>query len=317
MSESLRDIRLFVAAYEERSFTAAATRENATQSGVSQHIHKLEDRFGVQLFSRQPGSTMPTPAGDSYYRHCVQLLRVYENSRNDMKRFSKGLSGEIVVGLMPTMTRCVLGPALATFVAENPNAQVRVVDGYSALLTEGVRAGQYAFAIVPAFQGGPGLNMRLFQSTPEVLVSSRTSGLKHMEPVRLTELDRLKLVLPSPQNTRRRTIENRLDGCGVAIQGILELDSMFGTLDLVANTDWFSILPGIMMASDIDPELFSVNPIIEPEMKLDLVLIEPMRLPLGVLGETFLGLLEDQTRRANERWTLPMDLVQPAGAWSV
>ena len=32
---SLRDISIFVAAYEERSFTAAAERENATQSGVS------------------------------------------------------------------------------------------------------------------------------------------------------------------------------------------------------------------------------------------------------------------------------------------
>ena len=35
---SFRDIRMFVAAYEERSFTAAAKRENATQSGVSQHM---------------------------------------------------------------------------------------------------------------------------------------------------------------------------------------------------------------------------------------------------------------------------------------
>ena len=52
MLESLRDIRLFIAVYEERSFTAAAKRENATQSGVSQHIRKIEDRFGVTLFTR-------------------------------------------------------------------------------------------------------------------------------------------------------------------------------------------------------------------------------------------------------------------------
>ncbi len=43
MSESLRDFHLFVAVYEERSFTAAAAREHATQSGVSQHVRKLED----------------------------------------------------------------------------------------------------------------------------------------------------------------------------------------------------------------------------------------------------------------------------------
>ena len=65
MSESLRQIRLFVAAYEEGSFTAAAHRENATQSGVSQHIHKLEARFGAALFSRDTGAIHPTPAGDS------------------------------------------------------------------------------------------------------------------------------------------------------------------------------------------------------------------------------------------------------------
>ena len=124
MTESLRQIRLFVAAYEEGSFTAAAHRENATQSGVSQHIHKLEAHFRAELFSRETGAIRPTPAGDLYYRYCIEILRVHEASRNEMKRFGSGLSGEIVVGLMPTMTRSVLGPALATFVSENPNAQV-------------------------------------------------------------------------------------------------------------------------------------------------------------------------------------------------
>jgi LysR family transcriptional regulator, nitrogen assimilation regulatory protein len=64
MSESLRDMRLFVAVYEERSFTAAAAREKSTQPGVSQHIRKLEDRLGVKLFARE-GAVLPTPAGDA------------------------------------------------------------------------------------------------------------------------------------------------------------------------------------------------------------------------------------------------------------
>ena len=124
MSESLRQIRLFVAAYEEGSFTAAAHRENATQSGVSQHIHQLEARFGAALFLREAGAVHPTPAGDLYYRYCVEILRVHEASRNEMKRFGSGLSGEIIVGLMPTMTRSVLGPALATFAAEIPTLRL-------------------------------------------------------------------------------------------------------------------------------------------------------------------------------------------------
>jgi LysR family transcriptional regulator, nitrogen assimilation regulatory protein len=301
MTESLRQIRLFVAAYEEGSFTAAAHRENATQSGVSQHIHKLEARFGAALFSRDTGAIHPTPAGDLYYRYCIEILRVHEASRNEMKRFGSGLSGEIVVGLMPTMTRSVLGPTLATFVKHNPNAQVRIAEGFSALLTERVRAGEYAFAIVPAFQGAPGLNARPFHSTPEVLVSRRTSRRAHMTPVRLKDVGPLNLLLPSPPNTRRRTLDTYLASNGVRVRQVLEIDSMFGALDLIANSDWVSIFPGIMMASDIDRDLFTINVIVEPQLILDLALIEPMRQPMGPLAQTFLKLLEDETARIGAR----------------
>ncbi|MBA2965006.1 MULTISPECIES: LysR family transcriptional regulator [Ramlibacter] len=70
MVPSLREIRLFVAVCEEQSFTAAAVREHATQSGVSQHIKNLEDRLGVRLLDRQEG-VRPTPAGTAYYLRCL------------------------------------------------------------------------------------------------------------------------------------------------------------------------------------------------------------------------------------------------------
>lgn len=298
----MRNLRLFVAAYEEGSFTAAAARENATQSGVSQHMHKLEARFGVELFQRGVGSATPTPAGDVYYRHCLQILRAYEASRNEMKKFSVGLSGMIQVGLMPTMTRCALGPAIAGFMADQPNAQIKVLEGYSAMLTERVRASQCAFAIVPSFHGANGLHMQPFLSTPEVLVSSRSSPLRHMEPVRLSELEPLKIVLPGPENTRHKTIETYMASNGVKVSRVLELDSMFGTLDLVANTDWVTILPGVMMASDIKGHQFTINMIVKPVLKLDLVLIEPIQIPMEPLAEAFLSFLGDEASRLNQQW---------------
>ena len=212
-----------------------------------------------------------------------------------------------LLGSAPVLAQAPQQPAInpnlaSFFVAENPNAQVRVVDGFSAMLTEHVRAGEYAFAVVPAFQGGPGLSTRLFHSTPEVLVSRRSSRLNHMAPIRLSDLDPLNLLLPSPQNTRRRTLETFLASNGVRVRRVLEIDSMFGALDLVANTDWVSIFPAIMMAPDIDRDLFTINMIVEPQLTLDLVLIEPLRQPMGPIAETFLRLLEDETARISARW---------------
>lgn len=305
MLESLRDIRLFVAVYEERSFTAAALRENATQSGVSQHIRKIEGRFGVKLFARGSGGVMPTPAGDSYYRHCIDVLRSNEAATRALLDFSSGLEGEITVGLMPTMTRCAMAPALARFMDMHPNVVVRITEAYSAVLTQQVRAGELDFAIVPAFADAVGLKSRLLARTPEVLVSNGHLDVPHMEPVRLADLGTLKVVVPSGQNTRRRSLETYFSSNGVRIGRVLELDAMLGTLDLVAGSDWITILPGVMMANDIKTRHYVINPLAQPPLETDLVLIEPARQPLLPAAETFLAVLEEETTRLNELWSDP------------
>ena len=299
---SFRDIRLFVAAYEERSFTAAAKRENATQSGVSQHIRKLEDALRVKLFVRDKGRVEPTPAGDSYYRHSVELLNGHAKAVTAVRRHGAGVQGNIVVGLMPTMTRCVLAPVLDRFIDSHPNAVVRVVEGYSAALTDSVLAGQLDFAVVPAFSGAPGLRSRLFLRTPELLVSGRRSGLTHLAPTCLARLGALKLVVPSTANTRRRLIETYFASNGVTIERPLELDAMLGTLDFVARTEWMAILPALMMARQTRERLFTLNPIAQPAFTLDLVLIEPARRPMPPTAQAFLAILEEESCRLNRRW---------------
>jgi DNA-binding transcriptional LysR family regulator len=302
VNASLREIRLFVAAYEERSFTAAAKREHATQSGVSQHMRKLEDSLRTKLFARDRGRVVPTPAGDSYYRHCIDLLNAHTKATIAVQQYGAGLAGSVVIGLMPTMTRCVLAPALARFIEEHPNAVVRVVEGYSAQLTEQVQAAELEFAIVPAFSGAPGLRSRLFLRTPEVLVSNAKSAQQHLAPVRLADVGPLKLVVPSKANTRRRLIETYLASNGVAVERLVELDAMLGTLDFVAQTDWQAILPGIMMATETRPRQFTVNPISSPAFVLDLVLIEPARRSMSPGAQAFLQVLEEESVRLNRRW---------------
>jgi DNA-binding transcriptional LysR family regulator len=300
VSGTLRDIRLFVSVYEERSFTLAAQRENATQSGVSQHVRNLEVSFGVPLFIRDKGRIAPTPAGDAYYRRAIDVLRAHDAASRTVKAYAHGLDGQIVVGLMPTMTRCSLAPALARFVAAHPNVNVHVIEGYSAALTQMVRAGDVDFAIVPAFSDPAGLKSRLLLRTPELLVSAadpaRPSG-----PIRLADQGPLKLVLPSPANTRRRTLETYCATVGAEVTRIIELDTMFGTLDFVARGDWFTILPSLMMDHGATRG-FSVNTIVDPALTLDLVLIEPARRTLAPAAAFFLEMLEEEARRISAVW---------------
>ncbi len=83
---------------------------------------------------------------------------------------------------------------------------------------------------------------------------------------------------------------------------MIELDTMMGTLDLVATSDWVAILPGIMMASDIDRGQFNIHPIVDPELMLELVLITPAHQQMHPVAKVFLRLLETETARVNQRW---------------
>ena len=298
--ESLTDIRIFVAAYEERSFTAAAMREHATQSGVSQHIRKLEEAYGVSLFTRSKGQVAPTPAAKAYYERCIQVLRCLASGKSEVKAFA-GIAGDVHVGLMPTMTRATLAPSITRIVAEHPNVVVRVVEAYSSLLTERVLTGELDFAVVPAVAGRPGLNVQPFVQTWETLVAHRTRG-SHLEPVRLRDQPPLRLVLPGSANTRRGTLETYLRRNEVAIHRVLEMDTMMGALGLVATSDWVSIVPALMMNGAVDAHEFSVRPIFDPVATLDLVLIEPMRQTLSAAATVFLDILKAETERLNDVW---------------
>ncbi len=300
MIESLTDIRIFVAAYEEKSFTAAAVREHATQSGVSQHIRKLEEAFNVSLFTRSKGQVAPTPAADAYYERCIQVLRCLESGKNAVKAFA-GIAGDVFVGLMPTMTRATLAPSIRRVVADHPNVAVHVVEAYSNILTEKVVTGELDFAIVPAFEGCPGLSVTPFLQTWETLVANPAQGM-HLCPVRLRDCGPLRVVLPSVVNTRRRTLNTYFSMNEVPIERMLEMDTMMGALDFVATSDWVTIAPALMMNGDVDGRQFSVRLIVDPIATLNLVLIEPMRRTLSPAAQAFLDIVRAEASRLNEAW---------------
>jgi LysR family transcriptional regulator, nitrogen assimilation regulatory protein len=312
---SLRDMAIFVAAYEERSFTAAAQRENATQSGVSQHMRNLEYTLGVQLFLRERGGVTPTPAAASFYRKCLEVLRAHADARAEVARFAKSDVGEIRIGLMPTVTSRVLSPALSSFLRESPNVNVRIVEGYSASLTQMVQAGELDCAVVPQQPTPPGLRAQFFARTVETLVARGEAGAAHLVPVRLRDVGPLRLVLPSPCNVRRQAIEAYCASNEVRIAEVVELDAMLGTLDFVAQTDWVTILPAVMMHQHGGHRRLAVRPIAGPDFHIDLMTVEPLRRPVSAPAERFVGHLRMEAQRVAAAWDANRGLAAVREVW--
>src|SRR5262249_677576 len=106
---ALRQVRAVIAACEEGSFTRAAERENATQSGISQHVAAVERALGVKLFGRSARGIVPTPAGLRYYKNCIEALGRLEHANEEARSLAGQISGDLPGGVVATLTRA--GPA--------------------------------------------------------------------------------------------------------------------------------------------------------------------------------------------------------------
>jgi len=298
----LRQVRAVIAVCEEGSFTRAAERENATQSGISQHVAAVERTLGVKLFERGSGGIVPTPAGLRYYKRCVEAVGTLEHAAEEARSLAGEVAGELRIGLMPTFTRAVLAPVLEDFVPRCPDVRLHIVEGYSNLLTEMVLDDALDFAVVPAYEGTIGLKSRLLLRDREMLISGPRRGLSALAPLKLSEIRPLKIVVPGPDNIRRRNLDTYFQSHGVEIEAMLEMDAMIATLEFVARSDYATILPSVIAVNDIGRGELIVNPIVAPELHAEFVVIQPARRTLSTQARLFLQRFEQEVAHIHDVW---------------
>src|SRR6476619_6852514 len=89
---ALRQVRAVIAVCEEGSFTRAAERETATQSGISPHVRAVQRALGVMPFERSARGIVPTPAGRRYYRSCIAAVGRLDHANEEARNLA-GLPG--------------------------------------------------------------------------------------------------------------------------------------------------------------------------------------------------------------------------------
>src|ERR1700690_1344024 len=88
---SLDQLKAFIAAVEEGSFSAGARRLNRAQSAVSELISNLEGQIAVQLFDRSERYPKLTPAGTLLVADARSVI----SNVNALKARAKGISSGI------------------------------------------------------------------------------------------------------------------------------------------------------------------------------------------------------------------------------
>jgi LysR family hydrogen peroxide-inducible transcriptional activator len=123
---TITQLEYIVAVDTYRSFVSAAEKCFVTQPTLSMQVQKLEDTLGVKLFDRSKQPVTPTEIGTEIISQARILLGESEKIKEIITDRKKELSGELKVGIIPTVAPYILPKILQGFIEKYPQVKLIV-----------------------------------------------------------------------------------------------------------------------------------------------------------------------------------------------
>ncbi len=164
----LRHFRYFLAVAEALNFTKAAALLRVAQPALSRRVQDLEDEIGVDLLKRSPRGVVLTAEGKVFLEKTRQILKLADESVEQVRALARGEEGELHMGYAPAPTVEILPPALAAFQKAFPRVRVLLHDFSEQELIDGLRNGRLELALMPRGAGpqSVGLEFETLRSYP-------------------------------------------------------------------------------------------------------------------------------------------------------
>ena len=122
----LSELKVFVIAAEELSFSRAAERLHLSQSAVSQNIQALEREFGVELFERRGRSLRLTEGGQALLPMAQDTIGTLQRMNEAMNSLEGKVARDLIIGCSTTSGKYLLPNLVAAFRHDYPLVRVGI-----------------------------------------------------------------------------------------------------------------------------------------------------------------------------------------------
>jgi DNA-binding transcriptional LysR family regulator len=284
----LRHLDTLRAIAEEGSFTAAAESRNTVQSNVSEQIRQLEQELGVQLVRRggRKGAAL-TECGEIVVERARRIGLELDALRADLSMLQELQTGDATFGVVGTASRWLVPSLVADLSRRASGVHLRVTEGASERLAAQVANQEMAQAVVtePVTDHRLVLEHLLDEELVGIAPDSVDVG---PEPVPLSRLAELNIVLPPIGNPLRTEVESAAALAHVRRKVLVEVDGVRLIADMVTAGVGAAVLPATALPEGKLPGV----------RRFTLAGLPPRRLALIVARDAHLS-LADQAVRAS------------------
>jgi LysR family transcriptional regulator, nitrogen assimilation regulatory protein len=263
------------------------------QPALSRQIKLLEHELRIELFTRNGRGMVLTDAGRLLLARTSGIVRQIDQIRDDIQSSKGPPSGQVVLGLVPTVS-CVLSARFARRCVEKfPGISLRIVESYSGHLVEWLHRGEMDLAILYGRSADLHLNVESLGRDNIVAVGPRGCGLARKKSVDVGWLLRQRLVLPSHSHGLRALIEHAAAQRKIKLNIQLEADSFRVLTSLVEEGLGFALLPPSSVHGEVADGRLETAVVSKP-MTRELIFASPIDRPVSTASLAVTALLREE-----------------------
>jgi len=238
----LKLLRNFLQIAELESFTKAAAVLHIAQPALSRQIGQIERELGVKLFTRTERGVHLTEAGVMFRQRAAGLVDDFQRMRHEVSLLADEPAGELTFGVPPSMHDTITLPLIRAYRKRFPRVLLRLVEGLSVTLNEGVHTGKIDLAIVSASEPRAALSHTPLVREALFLVGARAQRVSAAASLPVEALADLPLILTLSPNALRGIVEDGFKRARLDFRPTLETNSIPLMLDLVEEGAGYTVI---------------------------------------------------------------------------
>ena len=264
----LRYLQTFRTVARLLSVTQAAAVLHYAQSSVSDHLHALEDEFGVKLFDRRGKRLVLTQSGHRLLDYADHMIRLTEEAHLAIPGGEEP-AGTLVLSAPETLCSYRLPLVLQRFRQYFPQVQLSFRPNVCTHLRQMVTAGEVDVAfLLETLVEDPNLTVEPLRVEPLVVVSSPEHRLAYLEHVYPADITGEAFLATVPGCSYRVLFERALAEGHARPAMVLEFHSIEVIKQCVMSGMGVAVLPAIAVAREAQSGHLAVLSWAGPELQV-------------------------------------------------
>ena len=223
----IHHLKIFVAVYQNKSFSRASEKLFISQPTISEHIKNLETELGYSLFDRLGRTIIATEAANLIYPKARQIIEDLDKIKDTLEISNNRITGKLIIGASTIPGTYMLPQIASEFKKQYPDISFEIIISDTREICARVENNQLLLGIVGAREGRKKLSYETFL-TDELIYAVSPRIIKSRTENTPEEIFKIPFLCRENGSGTRRNMEKHLENMGLNTEN-LQISAVLGS----------------------------------------------------------------------------------------